>query len=91
VIGSLILIPLLVVAGTPIPNNLLQMKEGILVPDLLIYITGALDPNSVLYTTGTLFSKFRLKFNFNNFDLTNCEVNISSETTAIVVWIYYGI
>jgi hypothetical protein len=44
VTGTLVLIPLLYVAGTPIPNNLLQMKLGILVPNPLIYITGALDP-----------------------------------------------
>jgi len=69
VTGSSILIPSLFVAGTSVPNNLLQMKEGILVPNPLIYITGALDPNSLLYTTGKLFSKFRLKFTFNNFHL----------------------
>jgi len=56
---------LLYVAGTPVTNNLLQMKEGLSVPNPLIYITGALDSNSVLYTTGTLISKFT----FKNFDL----------------------
>jgi hypothetical protein len=45
VTGPLVLIILLYVAGTPVPNNLLQMKEGMLVP------------NPLLYTTGTVISK----------------------------------
>lgn len=67
VTGTLVLIPLLYVAGTPVPNNLLQMKEGILVTNLLIYIIGTLDPNSVLYTTGRVISKIPFKVYFQQF------------------------
>jgi len=69
VTGSLILISLLFVAVTPVPNNLLQIKEGTLLSNPLIYITGASDPDSVLYTTGTLFSKVPFKVHFQQLRL----------------------